>query len=554
MQTRILWVLLLLVIVGMAAIGCTKEAAAPGEKVAALQVFRANLAGEPGQLDPNRASWAGEITVIKQVFQGLLGFNQDLTVKPVVAKEIPSVANGGISKDGLTYTFKLRNDVTWSDGKKVTAKDFEYSIKRMLDPALAAEYASFYYDIKGAKAYNESKETDAAKLKALHDTVGVQASDDYTLKVTLTQPRYTFLQLMALWPTYPLRQDIIEKNGEKWTEAATYIGNGPFKMTGWVHQDSIALVANDKYWGEKPKLQKMEVKMITDANQELAAYKNNELELSRVPVGSEGAIMADPVLSKEILRFNELVTFAFQFNVKQPPYNNLKLRQAINTALDRSTFINNVRRGVGKPATSWLPPGMPGYDAELGKEYTFNAAKAKQLLSEAGYPDGKGLPELRFQYSDTAANKVIAEYLQAQMKDNLGITVKLEPMESKAFTQLVNQEQHTWAWFGWGADYPDADNWLPELFGTGAGNNHMGYSSKEFDDLAKQAAAEPDLAKRLELWKKAHAVVVRDAPVAFMFYRERFLLRKPNLRDLITTSMDGQMAGDFFYSKSFMVE
>ncbi len=541
-------------VVAVASLACAAPQAAPKEKVAATQVFRVNLAGEPAQLDPNRASWASEITVIKQVFQGLLGFNQDLTLKPVVAKEIPTVANGGISKDGLTYTFKLRNDVTWSDGKKVTAKDFEYSIKRMLDPKLAAEYASFYYDIKGAQEYNSSKETDAAKLKALSDAIGVQATDDYALKITLKQQRATLLQLMALWPTYPVRQDIIEKNGEKWTEKDTYIGNGPFKMSEWVHQDHITLVANDRYWGTKPKLQKIEIKMITDANQELAAYKNNEMELSRVPVGSEGAILSDPVLSKELLRFNELTTFAFQFNVTKPPFDNVKLRKAINTALDRETFINKVRKGVGKPATSWIPPGMPGYDAELGKDYAFNAAKAKQLLAEAGYPEGKGLPTLSFQYSDTAANKVIAEYLQAQMKDNLGITIKLEPMESKAFTQTVNQGKHTWAWFGWGADYPDPDNWLPELFGTGAGNNHTLYSSKEFDDLVKQAAAEPDTAKRLELWKKAHAVVVRDAPVAFMFYRERFLLMKPTLKDLITTAMDGAIAGDFFFSKTYLVE
>jgi oligopeptide transport system substrate-binding protein len=548
------WLAPLLVFVLLVGVACTGGDTTPREQLASVQVFRANLAGEPAQLDPNRASWAGEITVIRQVFQGLLGFNQDLTLKPVVAKEIPSVANGGISKDGLTYTFKLRNDVTWSDGKKVTAKDFEYSVKRMLDPTLAAEYASFYYDIKGGKEYNESKETDAAKLQLLHDAVSAKATDDLTLKVTLEQPRYTFLQLMALWPTFPVRQDLIEKYGEKWTEPATYVGNGPFKMSEWTHQDHVTLVANDKYWGTKPKLQKMEIKMITDANQELAAYKNNELEVSRVPVGSEGAILADPVLSKEVLRYNDLVTFAFQFNVKKTPFDNLKLRQAIATALDRDTFINKVRRGVGKSATSWLPPGMPGYDAALGKEYVFDVAKAKQLLAEAGYPDGKGLPELAFQYADTSSNKVIAEYLQAQMKDNLGITIKLEPTEPKAFSSLVNREQHTWSWFGWGADYPDADNWLPELWGTGAGNNHTGYSSKEFDDLAKKAAAEPDPAKRLELWKQSHAIVVRDAPAAFMFYRERFLLQKPTLQDLITTSMDGNLPGDFFFPKSYLTE
>ncbi|MBI2935690.1 MAG: peptide ABC transporter substrate-binding protein [Chloroflexi bacterium] len=542
-----------MLVLAVAACGEEKEAA-PAEKAAAVQELRVNLGGEPAQLDPNRASWAGEITIIKQVFQGLLGFNQDLTLKPVVAREIPSVANGGISRDGLTYTFRLRDGVTWSDSKPVTAKDFAYSIKRMLDPALAAEYASFYYDIKGGEEYNTSKEKDTAKLRALYDAVAVQATDDRTLKITLKQSRYTFLQLTALWPVYPVRQDIIEKLQDKWTEPPNYVGNGPYIMSEWVHQDRITLVPNPNYWGTKPKLQRMSIKMVTDANAEFAAYKNGELEIGRVPVGNEGAVLADPVLSKEILRFPELVTFGAQFNVTRAPFDKVKVRQAITTALDRDAFINKVRRGVGRPATSWIPPGMPGFDAELGKEYTFNPVKAKQLLGEAGYPDGRGLPPISFQYADTAANKVIAEFIQQQIKDNLGIDVKLDPFEPRAFSQLVNDEKHTWAWFGWGADYPDPDNWLPEIYGTGGGVNHTLYSSKEFDDLAKKAKAEPDPAKRLDLWKQAHAIAVRDAPVAFMFNRERFLLKKPYIRDLITTGMDGQIVGDFFLTSTYLVE
>ncbi|MBI4283013.1 MAG: peptide ABC transporter substrate-binding protein [Chloroflexi bacterium] len=511
------------------------------------QVLRVNLAGEPATIDPNRASWSTERSVIVAVFEGLLGFNQDLTLKAVGAQEIPTVANKGISADGKTYTFKLKPNVTWSDGKKVTAKDYEYSIKRLFDPDLAAKYTSFYYDIAGGKDYYSATKQDAATKKQLRDAVGVKALDDTTLEIKLSTPRPTFLQLMALWPVYPVREDIITKSSGNWTEPASYIGNGPFLLTEWVHQDHITLKKNPNYWGTKPKLDEIRMKMITDVNAQFAAYKNNELDISEVPAGTEKATMADPVLSKEILRYPELVTFGFQFNVATSPFDNKKLRQALNAAVDRDAFINNVRGGVGKPAYSWIPPGMPGYDPNLGSQYKFNVQKAKQLLTEAGYADGSKVPELKLQYADTGVNPTIAQFIQNQMKVNLGINVSLEPMERKAFTQLVNAEKHTWAWFGWGADYPDPDNWLPELFGTDAGNNHTNYNNPAFDDIAKKGKNELDNTKRLQLWADAQKMIVDDAPVLFMQYRERFRLVKPSVKGLKFTGMDGDVPGGMFF-------
>jgi oligopeptide transport system substrate-binding protein len=190
---------------------------------------------------------------------------------------------------------------------------------------------------------------------------------------------------MALWPVNPLREDIITEKGDEWIEAGNYIGNGPFLMTEWVHQDHFTLVPNPKYWGNKPTLTKVTYKMITDAQAALAAYKNNELDMSTVPVGTEKATMADATYSPQIVRNADLTTFAFQFNVNKAPFDNKKVRQAFSCAVDRVAFVDNVRGGVGKVTTSWIPPGMPGYDAELGKEYTFDTARAKQLLDEAGY-------------------------------------------------------------------------------------------------------------------------------------------------------------------------
>ena len=358
------------------------------------QTITLNLGGEVNTIDPNRASWASERSVIMQCFDGLLAFKPDLSLTPMVAKEIPTVANKGISADGKTYTIKLKTNVTWSDGKAVTAKDFEYSIKRMLNPDLAAEYASFYFDIVGAKDYySATKKTDAEKT-TLKNAIGVTARDDNTLEIKLNDPLPTFTQLLALWPVYPVRQDVIEKSGEKWAQPGAngampnYIGNGPFILKEWVQQDHYIFVRNENYWGTKPTLTQITFKEITDATAALAAYKNNELDQSGVPSGTEKATMADTVLSKEIVRYSQLTTYGLQFNVTKPPFDNKVLRQALSSAIDRTAYVDKVRGGVGHATTAWIPPGMPGYDASLGQEWAFNPTKAKQLLSQAGYPIG----------------------------------------------------------------------------------------------------------------------------------------------------------------------
>jgi oligopeptide transport system substrate-binding protein len=543
-------ILSLLIVLFSATIIFTSSCSNTTPKPSSEQTITLNLAVENNTIDPNRASWVSERTILVQVFDGLLTFNKDLTLAPMVAKEIPTVTNKGISADGKTYTIKLRTNVTWNDGTKVTAMDFVYSIKRLFDPDLAAEYASFYFNIVGGEAYYSATDKTAAEKTVLRDAIGVRAVDDYTLEIKLTDSLPTFTQLLALWPVYPIRQDIVEKYGDKWAQPdannamPNYITNGPFILTEWVQQDHYTLIRNEKYWGTKPTLTKIVFKEITDANVALAAYKNNELDQSGVPGGTELATMNDPALNPQILRFPTLTTYAFQFNVTKPPFDNKLLRQALACAIDRKSYVDKVRHGVGTVALSWIPPGMPGFDATLGQEWDFNPTKAKELLAQAGYPDGKGLPELKFQIANTGANPTIAAFLQDQLKVNLGITLTLELMESKAYSALYNAKQFTWGFTGWGADYPDPDNWLPQLYMTGAGNNKTGYSNPAFDTLATQALKELDNTKRLQMWADAQKLVVADQPMIYVFHRENFTLVKPWVKNLQTTGMDGNVSGD----------
>ncbi|MCX6021118.1 MAG: peptide ABC transporter substrate-binding protein [Chloroflexi bacterium] len=507
--------------------------------------FRVNLASEPPSLDPTLSNWAQSTTVIRQLFAGMFRFSPQGEVTADLAKEVPSVANGGISSDGKKYTFKLKDGLKWSDGKALTAEDFAYSLRRLLHPKTPSEYASFFYDIKGAEPLNEAlgtkeqpKQVDDATLAKMVEGLGVKATDATTLVIELERSRPTFLQVMGLWPSFPLRKDIIEAKGDKWTEAGNLIGNGPFVMDEWKHQDHITLSPNPNWHGEKAKLAKMTFYMVSDSNANFAAYKAGERDMTEVPTALAKQVLADPSVKDEILRYTDLATFAYQFNVKKAPFDNVKVRQALSKAINRTAFVDKVSSGIGKPAVSWIPPGMPGYDPSLGATVNaFDPAAAKKLLADAGFPGGAGLPSIAIQYANAASNQLRGEFLQGQLKENLGIDIKLEPMESSAFAKAVNDYQFQVAFYGWGADYPDPDNWLPEVFGSKGSQNHTQYSSAKFDDLASKAANELDPAKRLALWIEAQKVVVEDTPVIFLIHRERFLLKKPYVKDLTTTGM-----------------
>ena len=316
-------------------------------------------------------------------------------------------------------------------------------------------------------------------------------------------------------------------------------------MTEWVHQDHITLEANPAYWDAGPKLDKISLRMIADPNSELAAYRNDELELSRVPPGTEAAILADPSLGQEVVRVLDLFTLGLFLNNVAPPFDNLKVRQAFAAAINREAWIDQVSNGVGRAATSWLPPEMPGHDPELGKEYAFNRDLAGRLLADAGFPGGEGFPRVTFTFANVGGERIIAEFIQAQIKENLGVEIALEPLDPPAFFQRVlGARQFQMTSVGWGADYPDPEAFLAPLFITGSGNNIIGYSIPEFDRMAMMASIELDQAKRLELWKGAHEILVKDAPIVFFFYQERFFLVKPEVKGLTLTGIDGAIPGD----------
>ncbi|GAC1316071.1 MAG: ABC transporter substrate-binding protein [Chloroflexota bacterium] len=497
-----------------------------GQPSGAQEVTVNALQGEPDNLDPNRSNFATEAAVVRQVFEPLLTFDQNL-------KPVPAAASSfDVSADGKTYTFHLRQGAKWSDGQPVTAKDFVYSYKRILDPSTAADYASFFTDagIVGAADFNAGKGS--------ADAVGVKALDDTTLQVQLDQPSGYFPNLAALWVVAPIRQDVVEKSSGWAQDASTYIGNGPFKMSEWVHQDHITLVPNDNYAGEKPKLSKVTLLMVSSGEADYAAYKNNERDWTLVPDADVASVRSDPQLSKEAHEYTELTTFWLIMNNTTPPFNNPLVRKAMGRAIDRDALIRDIASGVGKPAVSYIPPGMPGFQADLGKDLAFDANAAKDLVKQAGYADASAFPGLTFRYATTSSNQSRAEFIQGQLKQNLGINVTLDSMETKAYQAAYKAKDYQMAFGGWGADYPDPQNWMSPLFGCNASNNKYNYCNKEFDAAAIKGDTGTDQNVRLQAYAQAQTVLINDLPVSPLFYRGRMVLVKPWIQNMVITAKD----------------
>ena len=515
-------------------------------------VFRTNMQFEPDTIDPGRSNNNLSWGVASQVFDGLFRYDKDLKLAPAVAREVPARDNGGLSDDGRTYTIRLRQS-RWSDGRPVRAQDFVYAIKRSLDPSFTAPYAQTLYDIEGAEAYNTALGTKAKpaqatphQLAALREAVAVRATDDATLTLRLNAARATFVHLLAQPIAWPLREDVVTQFGDKWTEPPNYLGNGPFVLTRWEHGSRIVFEPNPSYAEGRPKLQQLVFVQIGDANQAFLAYRNGELDAVGVPDAAVKQVEADPALKAEALRVKELFILGLQVNVTQPPLQDARVRRAFASAIDRQALIDGVAQGVGVPAYSPVPPGMPGHDATAGQEFKFDAAKARRTLAEAGFPDPAHFPKVSLAFTDTSPNRLRAEFFQAQLKQNLGVQIDLEALDARAYQQRYATGQFNLALSGWGADYPDPDNFVPELFTTGSGNNRTGYSNPAVDALARDCRSLGDEKARIAACTKAQTLVVADQPWIFTNYRERFWLVKPYVQGLQPTAKDA-IVGSRFY-------
>ena len=456
-----------------------------------------NIGTDPPTLDWSLATDSTSFTILNNIMEGLTKFSMKHKPEPALA-ESWEVSNGG-----KTYTFKIRNNVFWSDGKPLKAEDFVFSWNRILDPNTAGDYAYFLFDIKNAEDFNAGKIDD-------FNLVGAKAIDDKTLVVELKRPASYFPSLLTFMSTFPMRKDIVQKYGQRWTNPENIATLGPYKLTKWKHHDVLVIEEYKNYWGTKVKSAK-KIKMIMNENPSstLALYESGELDF----LDSKGLpVLEIPRLNKS----NEFITrLAFRgsyiaFNVDKKPFDNPLVRKAFGKAIDRESIIHLIQ-GAGIPATSWIPKNMLGYNPNIGLK--FSPEEARKLLAEAGFPDGTGFPKTEFLYPDVGNNRIVAEAIQSMWKQHIGVEVKLLNQEWKVYLKTRQHNPPAISRGSWGADFPDPHNFM-NLFECRSGNNHTRWCNKKYDNLVETAAEELDPSKRIELYNRAQKILTEtDVPI-----------------------------------------
>ncbi len=479
------------------------------------KAFRINLGTEPPSLDWSLATDHVSFNVIANLMVGLTEFDKSLRPAPVIAK------SWDILEGGKRIVFHLRDDVTWSDGKKVRAQDFEYSWKRLLNPKTASEYAYILFDILNAEEYHEGKIGDEALL-------GVQAKDDRTLEVKLKHPASYFLSITTFEVTYPQRQDLVEKFGTKWTEPGNIVTNGPFLLASWQHENEIQLSANPNFFLGEPAVEKVQMFMINEKTTALAMYEQGQLDFidnHSIPILEKQRLSKLPGFQ----RVPQLRGYYYGFVIDRKPFDDVRVRKAFSMAVDRSVFPK-VLHGGEQPASCWIPPGMSAHNSRIG--LTHNPPEARRLLREAGYPDGKGFPPVTLGYNTDEDHKIVAEAAQGMWKRNLGVLVRLENQEWKVYLKKLQTDPPHVFRLGWGADYPDPDNFM-KLFTALSGNNNTHWKNPGYDQLLELAAKEFNEKKRGKIYDEAQKILCEtDLPIIPLFTTAESTVLNPRFTGL----------------------
>jgi len=497
----------------------------------------------PDTLDPQKASFSNEIAILQLNYEGLTGFDKDLKTVPAAAEKWEYNA------DATQITFHLRDGLKYSDGSPLTAQDYVNAIYRTLDPHNPGDYQTSISMIKGAEdIINTEVPTDEAKLTDLNKALGAKATDDKTVVIDLSQPTPYFHTLAAIWVMYPAKQDLVEKGGEQWYEdAANQIGNGTFQITKIDKSSNlIEFKANENYWDGKPKLAGLQFKYIDDLAVALQAYKNNEVDVMTPDPNDVPTIKADAALSKEYVDYPGACTFTINFNLTKAPFDNKNVREAFAYGFDRESYIRDALKDTEVKTLTWIPPGYPGYDANQ-KSYDFSPEKAKAALAAGGFPNGEGLPEIKWSYSsNNPANQARVEYIIQMYQKSLGITILADPIEA---TTLVNMRKSVETYpqvltGGWCADYPDQQNWL-SIYWQSKTNfaKNTGYSNPEADKLMDAADVEIDPAKRADMYQKAQELIISDAAEIMRSNSKNNFLIKPWVKGFDFTPQDSDQPG-----------
>ena len=501
------------------------------------------IASEPQTIDPALNSAVDGAIMTQHMFEGLMKWvdsghpvneKGNMNYAALAAGQAESYEKTDNGDGTVTYTFKIRSDAKWSDGQPVTANDFVYSWQRLANPLTAADYCYMIDMVQGYAAVNAGE--------ADPTTLGVSAPDESTFVVNLTYDCPYFLEICAFPAAFPVRQDIIEAYGDTWTtddNSSHYISNGPWKLAEWVHDSYIKMVPNEYHY-DAANLgpNSLTFQLMEDQNSMLAAYRSGDLQfIEDMPVDEIAGLLA----SGELNIVDYIGTYYVCYQTQAAPFDNALVRQAFTLAIDSKYIVEQVTQTGQVPATGFVPAGI--YDADPNGDdfrtvggdywdapvddatYQANCEKARQLLAEAGYPNGEGFPTVTYLYNTSDAHKAVGEALQQMWQEELGVTVQLQNQEWNAFLETRKKGEYQIARNGWIADYNDPCSFL-DMWYTGGGNNDAQYSNPEYDAMIDAAKATSDPAERMSYFHKAEDIIIGQdwALGPIYFYTQKYMM------------------------------
>jgi len=499
--------------------GATKTPSAAADEAAPADQQKVVMHSvEPQYFDPQRSNFEQDIAIERMLFRGLyqLEATADGGVKAVPAM---AAADPTVSADGLTFTVKLKAGLKWSDGQVLTAQHFVDGVTRGCDATVASPYAYLLQSedqggILGLKGCDEAQAAKTpAEQTAANAALGIKATDATTVTVTTLTPKLalTFVQIFSLWVTFPARLDLITKFADKWTDPGNIAVNGPYTLTAFTPKDNVVLKPNPNWaLSPKPKLQQLTIKFIDDTETAFRQYQTGELDQARIPEPEVVTAKADPKLSKELLVVGSARITAIEMQMNNEVLSKFNVRLALSRAIDRDTLVKVVYDDVNLAAEYWMVKGLPGFQGrdKFKSVIGFDATAAKKALADAGYPNGQGFPTLRFTIIDCVTCKAMAEFLQKNWKDILGININIEIVDSKTRSQRFNTKNFDLFPGGWQLDYPDPENPLVGLFNTGGGNNKYECSDPAIDKAMADAAKATTVDAHIKAYQAVEDLVV----------------------------------------------
>jgi oligopeptide transport system substrate-binding protein len=456
---------------------------------------------EPETLDPALLTGIPEMRIAVGMFEGLARLD------PKIAQPIPGLAQSwDISADGKIYTFHLRTNLVWSTGEPITADDVVYSWIRTLAPATASDYAGQLFYVKNAEDFNAGIIKDSS-------LVGIHALDKYTVHVELNSSVPFFLDICAMSLTYVVPRQTIEKYGDRWLMAKPLPSSGPYELVYWRLNDKVRLIKNPRYWdAANTQSDIIDILPIGSPSTAFDLYEQGAVDI----IWDKETVPAEllDVLRKRpgVHPFNYLATYWVSLNVTRKPFDDPRVRKALALAVDRERIVKKVMRGGERPISHLVPAGTANYTSPPGLDY--NPALAKELLAEAGYPDGKGFPHFEYIFNAPAGggdkiHEDIAIELQQMWHDTLGINMDLRQVEWKVWLSSTAHLDYDIGRGDWIGDYDDANTFLA-LFLSNSGNNRTGWKNARYDELVNEANEQTDLKKREELFQQAESILIHD--------------------------------------------